>query len=229
VNRFQLLLAALAATLACSPVSAKDDYVYGPAPDWARYKQLGEAAVRAALLDQASWEVEWPNGYVKRGWIQHGHVYGYATCGVLHAIRPVTGHDPLTDFVVVIDHDAVKTLEISKGNNSKVAIICRSVVQQGRMPPASMMAAAAPAPADLPVASLGLNIRPTPEGAYVVSVASGSPAAQAKLVPGTVITRANGIALAGMGDAMAKLLSADTPALSLDTAAGGHVEVKPGR
>lgn len=226
MTRFRLLLATLAAALACSPASAKDDYLYGPAPDWARYKQLGEAAVRAALPDQASWDVEWPNGYVKRGWIQHGHVYGYATCGVLHAIKPVTGHDPLTDFVIVIDHGAVKTLDISNRSNGKVAIICRSVVQQGQMPPASMMVTAPSAPSELTAASLGLTIRPTPEGAYVVSITSGSPAAQAKLVPGTVITRANGIALAGMGDAMAKLLGADTPALSLDTAAGGHVVIK---
>ncbi|WP_174291244.1 hypothetical protein [Sphingomonas bacterium] len=222
----RLLFTALAAMLACSPASAKDDYVYGPAPDWARYRQLGEAAVRAALPDQASWEVGWPNGYVKRGWIQHGHVYGYATCGVLHAIKPVTGYDPLTDFVIVIDHDAVKTLDISNRSNGKVAIICRSVVQQGQMPPASMMAAPAPAPTALVVGLLGLEIRAAPEGAYIVSVASGSAAARAGLVPGTVLTRANGISLVGMGAAMATVLGADTPALTLDTATGGHFDIK---
>lgn len=227
MTRSKLLLAGVAAALGCSSASAKDDYIYGPAPDWARYRQLGEAAVRAALPDPANWQVEWPNAYVKRAWNHKGSFPGYATCGVLRATAPASGHSPVTDFVIVIDHDAVKTLEISKSNSSIVAVVCHSLVQQGVIPLASTMAtAAAPAPSELPVATLGLTIRPMPEGAYVISVASGSPAAQAKLVPGTVITRANGIALAGMGDAMAKLLGADTPTLSLDTAAGGHVEIR---
>ena len=218
------ILAALTLMIVATSADAKEDYVYGPPPDWAHYRQLGEAAVRAALPDQASWQVEWPNGYVKAGWNHKGPVSGYTTCGVLRATGPVTGHYPLIDFVVVIDRDEVKRIDISpRDTRSLVTVICRMLITQGRIPPASLMATTL---ADLDVPTLGVTVRPMPEGAYIAAVMPDSAASRAGLVAGTVITRANGIALAGMGAAIAKLLGADTATLALDTAAGGHVEIK---
>lgn len=47
-----------------------------------------------------------------------------------------------------------------------------------------------------------------PDGAYITAVAPGSPAAVAALAPGMVITSVNAIPLAGMGDAMLKVVDA---------------------
>jgi len=57
------------ALIAAGPAHAKKDeatpYTYGPPPDWAEFKQLAEAAVRARLVDPDSAKFEWPNGYHK--------------------------------------------------------------------------------------------------------------------------------------------------------------------
>lgn len=46
-----IAIASAVAPFAATAAYAKDDYVYGPAPDWTRNKQLGDVAVRAALPD----------------------------------------------------------------------------------------------------------------------------------------------------------------------------------
>ncbi len=65
-----------------------------------------------------------------------------------------------------------------------------------------------------------------PEGAYVVSVAPAAPGQAPALAPGTVITRVNGIALAGMGSAMAAILGSDAPRLELETATGERLLIE---
>ena len=129
----------------------------------------------------------------------------------------------MTQFVAVIDHDRVQTIDISgRESNSLANLYCAEMIAHGRLPPARLMEQ----PHDLQVASLGLTVRPMPEGAYVVAVVAGSAAAKAGLTSGTVLARANGIALGGMGPAMGAVLGSDAPVLALDTAAGGHIEVR---
>lgn len=206
-----------------APAASKDSYVYGPAPDWSRYKALGEAAVRAKLPHPDHWTIEWPNGYIPAGWQHKGRYLGYLTCGVLRATSEGDGRYPVVNFAAVIDHDQVQTIDISTHErNSLVNVICDEFVRRGRLPPAKLMEA----PQDLVVANLGLTIRAMPEGAYVVAAAAGSPAQHAGLAPGIVITSANGIKLAGLGSAMAKVLDGDAPSLTLETATGAQLEVR---
>lgn len=73
---------------------------------------------------------------------------------------------------------------------------------------------------------IALTIRPMPEGAYVVSAVAGTPAATAGLRSGMLLTHANGIALAGMGAAMGKLLDSDAALWSFETAAGQRIELR---
>lgn len=218
----RLVVTMLAALFAgASAACAKDSYVYGPAPDWSRYKALGEAAVRAKLPDPDHWAVEWPNGYVQASW--HPKQPGYFTCGQLRATAPVEGGYPTVNFVAVVDHEEVKTLEISdKHSNSRINVICSALTARGRLPPAKLMEA----PQEVTIASVGLTVRAMPEGAYVTAAAAGSPSQRAGLVPGMVITRANGNGLAGLGSAMAKVLDGDVPDLALETAVGEHFEVR---
>lgn len=231
MSRFPAL-AALALLILATPSTAKDAYVYGPKPDWTRYKELGETAVRATFADPKvrsrlpaadNWSVEWPNGYMEGGWRHKGRFPGYLSCGRLRAAEPVGDRYPVVNFVVVIDHDTAKTVDISgRESNSLVNMMCEVLVRKGILPPAKLMDVSP----DVPVAALGLTIRSMPEGAYVVAAVAGGPVQRAGLVPGMVITRVNGIALGGMGPAMAKVLESDVPRLEIDTPTGGRLVVE---
>ncbi len=219
MKRIALALSSLLLTIG-APALSKDEYVYGPAPDWTRYKELGAAAVLQALPDASGWQVEWPNGYIRFHSFK-GRVPGYMTCGILHRSTLAPDGPSQRDFLIVIDHDAVKKIELGeKVRNGIVNLFCPDMVKHGRLPPARMM----DAPVDTSVARLGVTIRVTLEGAYVVATSSSSPP---KLVPGTVIPRANGVALAGLGQAIVPVLSSEAPSLSLETAAGDTIVAAP--
>ena len=214
----------LATLMICgSPVLAAE-YDYGTRPDWSRFKALGEAAVRAKLPATTQWAFEWPNGYMKGGWRHKGRFVGYLSCGIVRASEPVKGFHMLTQFVVVIRDEQVQIADISdRYSNSLVNIMCADLVDRGLLPPARLVEQSE----DARITTLGLTIRAMPEGAYVLTVATGSPGDKAKLAPGMVITQANGISLAGMGPAMTADLSSTAPSLALETAAGErHVIVK---
>lgn len=225
-------LTALSLLALTAPATAKDTYVYGPKPDWTRYKELGEAAVRARLADPKirsrlpavdDWSIEWPNGYMEGGWRHKGRFPGYLSCGRLRAAEPVGDRYPVVNFVVVIDHDEAKTVDISgRESNSLVNVMCEALVQKGMLPSAKLMDVSP----DLSVTALGLTIRSMPEGAYIVETTASLPGQRAGLAPGMVITRVNGIALGGMGPAMVKVLESDVPRLDLDTATGGRLIVE---
>lgn len=214
------------------------NYVYGPPPEWNRYKEVAEAGVRARLPDQQNWAIEWPNGYLRTSWKHKGRFDGYVTCGIMRAIAPVTDRYPRTQFVVVVDHDAVKTVDVGqRGPRTIVNFLCDNAVATGGLPPARLMPTAMSAPAgtiaagttvaaDVPATPSGLKLRIMPEGAYVAEVLAGSAAARAGIVPGTVITHANGIALAGMGLAMVQVLGSDVPAMTIETAAGTRIDLR---
>lgn len=190
-----------------------------PAPAWERYKDLGEAAVRARLPGDGSWEVEWPNGHMPFEWRHKGRFPGHLTCGRIRSTTPVKDWRPITSFVIVIDQDQVKTLDISsRADNSLVNVICNAWVAQGKLPPVPTMNTANDRSSE--ITSLGLTLRVMPEGGYVSTVASGSAAQRLGLVPGMVITSINGVALAGMGDVMTKVLAAAPAGASLTLADG---------
>jgi hypothetical protein len=209
--------------LLAMPALAKDDYVYGPEPDWPHYNVLGEAALRAQLPDPDNWAVTWPWGYMRGGWSHKGKTRGWLTCGIMTAKTPVPGRKPSIMFVAVIDYDQVRRIDISQNmSNSLVNIHCANLAARGVIPPAGVRSA----PTELAVTKLGMSFRAMPEGAYVISLTAGSVAGRAGLMPGAVITRVNGIVLAGLGAAMANVLDSDTATLRLETAAGDAIEVR---
>lgn len=212
-------LLAMATTL--SPAQAKNDYVYGPKPAWTDYQALGEAALRAQLPNPEAWKIEWPYGYVSGRWRHKGAHRGYMTCGLLRTDRPVDGR-AVIQFLTVIDHGKVSIADIGqKDPKTVVNYWCGLMISKGALQPASQME-----PAELTIASLGLTIRPMPEGAYVVSAAANQPGQAAGLSAGMLLTRANGIGLAGMGAAMGKLLESDAAAWSFETATGQRIDVR---
>lgn len=212
----------LAATLiAPLPSQAKDDYIYGPKPDWSEYKALGEAALKAKLSNPDQWRIEWPYGYVPGRWRHKGSFYGYMSCGMLRTDTPIDERG-LIQFAIVIDHGTVKIADIStRERNSLVNVWCGQLISKGFLPPAGQFE-----PRELAITKLGLTIRPMPEGAYVVSAADEMPARAAGIRSGTVLIRANGISLAGMGLAMGKLLEGDAALWTFETATGESVQVR---
>ncbi len=229
--RGQLLFALASFASLAAPATAKDDYAYGPAPDWTRYREVAERAVRERLEDPKiqkrypaipGWSIEWPNGYIRYRWDHKGDFPGYMTCGRLRAPASSEARYRLASFIVVVDRDVATTVDISgPESNSLVNMTCESMVRRGEMPPATLMAETP----DTAIAALGLTVRSMAEGAYVVAVTPDGVARRAGLVPGMVIVRANGIALAGMGTTVAKLLGSDTAKLDLETVTGEHVMV----
>lgn len=204
------------------PGHAKNTYVYGPAPEWGQYKALAEAAIRAKLPLADKWAIEWPYGYVPGKWRHKGSFPGYLSCGMLRATEPIDGR-ALAQFATVIDYGTVRIVDISpKDRNSLVNVWCGQLIKRGFLPLASAMEGSA----DWPVTNLGLTIRPMAQGAYVVSVTDSQPAQVAGITAGTVLTRANGISLAGMGPAMAKLLDGDAAVWTFETATGNSIEVR---
>lgn len=204
-----------------SPAQAKDDYVLGPQPAWSDYKALGEAALRAQLPNPAAWKIEWPYGYVQGKWRHKGSHQGYMTCGLLRTDQPVDGR-AVIQFLTVIDQGKVSIADIGQQDPKTVVNYwCGLMISKGALQPASQLE-----PSELTIASLGLTIRPMPEGAYVVSAVEDGRARQAGISAGMVVTRANGIALPGMGPAMGKLLESDAAAWSFETATGQRIVVK---
>ena len=64
-----------------------------------------------------------------------------------------------------------------------------------------------------------------PDGAYVADVKAGSAAATAGLKPGMVIAAVNAIPLAGMGDAMLKVVDAAGADAALTVVGGKAVKL----
>lgn len=211
-----------AAFLASASAHAKTDYVYGPQPDWSEYRALGEAALHAQLPNPASWKVEWPYGFIQGKWKHKGSHQGYMTCGLLRTDTPVDDR-AVMQFLTVIDHGQVRIADIGqKDPKTIVNYWCGLMITKGFLRPATQLETAA-----LQLTKLGLTIRPMPEGAYVVSAADAMPGQAAGIRSGTVLTRANGISLAGLGSAMGKLLDGDAALWTFETATGESVQVRP--
>jgi len=201
------------ALLGTAPGAARTDPAakveYGPAPNWVRYKELGESAIRAMLLDPESARFTWTYGYRRDGFqpfATHKR-YGYATCGYVNAKNRMGGYTGQTAFVVVIDYDRVVYAEIGKPSGSDMlSEACDEAAAAGKFPEVSTMPSAQPSTS---IVGLGLAIETHPKGILVSSVTPGGVAALSGIKQGAVLSRFNGIALSGMGaDVLQRLVEA---------------------
>ncbi|UZK67334.1 PDZ domain-containing protein [Sphingomonas sp. M1-B02] len=193
-----------------SNAQAQDEsHKHGPAPAWETFRQQGEAAITARLIDPESARINWLGGYMKGGFkpFLEGRVRGYVACGTVNARNRMGGYTGASTFVVVIDYDRVIYSEIDKRAGGMISEQCGSALRSGLLPP---LAAAQPTTGASTTqgAASGLTLRSMPDGAYVSAVVADSPAALAGLKPGMVIASVNAIPLQGMGDAMLKVLDA---------------------
>jgi hypothetical protein len=227
-------LAALTLVLAApSALAAKDQvaHVYGPPPTWEAYRQLAEADIARRLVDPDSAKITWLGQYRKDEWkpFLQGRVAGYIACGTVNARNRMGGYAGAVSFVVVIDYGRVLFAELDSRGGGMVAESCNKALAAGVFPPlpadengASLSDAttSATTSATTTAGSSGLTLRTMPDGAYITAVTPGSPAAAAALAPGMVIASVNAIPLAGMGDAMGRIVDAAGPGATL-TLIGG--------
>lgn len=234
-------LAATALLMAAAPAAAdkpRYDHVYGPEPSWDEFRQLGEAAITARLIDPESARITWLSGIHKGGIkpILSSYFEGYVACGSVNARNRMGGYTGARVFVVVIDYGRALLADIDHGSSRVYDETCAKALNTGLFPPVpdaeltrrgAGSASAAPTSADaVSVANAaGLALRSMPEGAYVAAVTPGSPAQLSGLKPGMVITSVNAIPLAGMGEAMRKVVDAAGNAATLSLVGGATIKL----
>ena len=210
--------------------------MFGPPPDWATFRQMAETDVAARLIDPESARFSWSGGYYKGAFkpFLSARVTGYVACGLVNAKNRMGGYTGYGSFVVVIDYDRVLYAEVDRGTGvGLIGMACGKAQQQGLIPPlpagaagtTSTGTAAGSTDATVTSASSGLTLRAMPDGAYVSAVATGSPAAAAGMKPGMVVTSVNAIPLAGMGDAMLKVMDAAGAGAALTLVGGTAVRL----
>jgi hypothetical protein len=213
---------AIAATLLAGtcgsalPAAAQNEagHVYGPDPGWAKFRAIGEKAVIEHLIDPESARITWLTGYSQGAFkpFLEARVYGYVACGTVNARNRMGGYTGATTFVVVIDFDRPLFVNVDSRGGGMNAEICEKDIAEGRLlpTPAEVAGASTSGHADTgsDISAAGLSVRAMPDGAYVSAVRPGSIAAAAGLTAGMVVMSVNGIPLAGMGDAMAKVIAA---------------------
>lgn len=224
---------ALLASTTSIPAWARTEVNYGPAPDWGRYKELAEPAVRAKIAELAAkgklagsdtWSIQWPHGYAQAVWRHKGRFPGYLSCGMIVATTPQANGRNVINFVTVVDYDKVQTVDIStRESNSLVNVICQDAISRGLIPPANIMEQHAQ---QRIIAGLGAKIQLVPEGAAITEVTAGSAADRAGLKTGMVISHVNGILLAGLGAAAANILESSAASLQLRLTDGQIIELK---
>lgn len=197
----------------------------GLPPAWERFKELGEQAIRARLIDPDSARIEWPNGYHAAGF-QPGfrrRIPGYATCGTVNSRNRMGGYTGAATFVVVIDQDRVLYSEVGSSRGSDLlASACQTAVREGRLPPASSMPGVGGTGPTL--AALGLETATASNGIVVISVAPDSAAARAGARQGVLLTHINGIALGGLSaDLLQRILGAAGQEWRFTTGDGGSL------
>lgn len=213
----RLLIAA--ALTAAAPVMAKDkhpEHLYGPPPAWEQYRTIAEADIARRLVDPESARISWLGQYHKGEWkpFMQGRVAGYIACGTVNGRNRMGGYAGAVSFVTVIDYDRVIFAELDSRAGGMIAESCNKALAAGVLPPlpepagTTALSTAGGSGAATTSSVSGLTLRVMPDGAYITAVARGSPAAAAALTPGMVITSVNAIPLAGMGDAMLKVVDA---------------------
>lgn len=239
-----IVLALVAGSAPCMATdkTPRPAHLYGEQPDWANYRRIAEAAVIAQLIDPDSARITWLSGIYK-GELKPflgTRVAGYWACGSVNAKNRMGGYTGGHTFMIAIDYGRVLSLDQDERGGGMDDIVCAKELSEGIFPPppvsdAGDNASAARAPisggtvtsaADV---RTGLAVRAMPDGAYVSAVVPGSPAAVAGLKPGMVIASVNAVPLAGMGEAMLKVVAAAGADVMFGVIGGASVRLKPAR
>lgn len=192
---------------------------YGPPPNWERFKELAEQAVRMRLVDPDSAKFSWMWGY-QQGFYKPmlaKRVHGYTSCALVNARNRMGGYTGDTYFVVVIDDDMVRYVEIAQ---NQYGLINEQCLKANLPMAAEMQPVAAPKP------NYGIAFFVAPEGIRVDRVFPGSPAELAGIKAGMVIAKINGLTLKGLSQPTAQqVLGGLTGNAVMELASGAVITV----
>jgi hypothetical protein len=218
----------------------------GPAPSFASGVALGEAAIKASLIDPDSAQFDWPYAFTG-GTLKalFGRTRaGWYTCGFVNARNRMGGYTGRAWFLLMIKDGAVASLDVGQPDQIDTASVsCPAAVKSGNLVPET---AAGAAPSAVPSPSqesymaiaqhgatdaaahggLGISFIPAPMGAVITIVAPASDAERAALKPGETIESVNGVSIKGFSaGAMTQALHADTPTIRLGVVGIGNVDI----
>lgn len=202
-----------------APAAYQQDADVGSTPEWNHFKQVGEAALRASLIDPDSAKIEWP--YVARSGTLKALVgkrrSGFFTCGIVNAKNRMGGYTGAEPFLIMIRDDEVVSLSIgSPGDINAATATCPDFIKQGFFPLSSNNSPPNP--------TLGFLIAGVPEGASIAEVTPNGPAANVGLKPGMIVTAVNGVRLKGFDPAaIVRLIDATTGPITLSLI--GHADI----
>jgi membrane-associated protease RseP (regulator of RpoE activity) len=221
----------LVAMMAGGPAPAAKplpDHLFGPPPDWSRFRAIAEAGLASRLIDPESARITWLGAAWKGGYkpLLAAPVQGYVACGTVNARNRMGGYVGAKTFIVVVDYERVLYADIDTVSGGLIDKQCADAQRSGLMPPLPAMTPSGDGDARTkPPSASGLTVRAMPDGAYVSAVAPGSLAAAAGLKPGMVVASVNAIPLASMGDAMIAVLNAAGPGATLTLVGGTMVRI----
>lgn len=212
----------------------------GPTPTFEAAVKVGEAAIRASLIDPDSAKIEWPYNFVGGSLkaLLGKREDGFFTCGFVNSRNRMGGYSGRSWFLIMERDGVVTSLAIAGTEGvDQASATCPGLVKKGMFPPAPAPAAADSAQWQRQAESgaaesaskggLGISITPTPYGSMLVAISPKSPAEAAGLKPGEVIEAVNGIAVKGMDPAsVAELIGRAGPAVSLSIVGVGVVTVR---
>lgn len=131
-------------------------------PDWRLFRERGEAALKARLIDPDSARIEWTHGFLYGTWkpVLSKRVEGYWTCGLINARNRMGGYTGSTAFVVVLDRQA-RVSFVDMGDGREFDIVSTQCANSAKLlPPApAALAGATSAPRGGNVSSLADELK----------------------------------------------------------------------
>lgn len=227
------------AIAAPSPPAAADT---GPAPTFQDAVRLGEAQLRARLIDPDSAHIEWPYNFISgslKSMLSKRRA-GFFTCGRVNAKNRMGGYTGQSWFLIIENSGVVTELDIGEGDGLDAATVsCNNFVKHGALPAAPTSATApsealqtlqgavdASAAAVVAGGGLGVAFLTAPAGIVIMAVGKGTLAERSGLKAGQVVQSVNGIDLRGMpAPAVTAVIKALPKSSTLALAGGGAVIV----
>ena len=234
-----MVIAPVGALAAPTPPAAADT---GPAPTFQDAVRLGEAEIRARLIDPDSAHIEWPYNFVSGSLkaLLGKRRAGIFTCGRVNAKNRMGGYTGQSWFLIVENSGVVTMLDMGQSDGVDTATAsCAAFVKNGQLPPAPALASApgqalqafrgvadTSAAAAAAGGGLGVAFLPAPAGVVIMAVGKGTLAERSGFKAGQVVQSVNGIDLRGMpAPAVTAVIKALPERATFVLAGGGTIDV----
>ena len=193
VALFSLVAVSGATSAKESPNAAAD---YGKQPTFANAVIVGEAFIKARLVDPDSAKFEWPYNFraVEMKGLFSKRRAGYVTCGYVNSRNRMGGYSGRSVFYIMENDGAVT--DFTMDESSEITKLAEAQCTGLSKNPGFLFApTAAPLDGRRPI---GIQFQPTQIGILVMSVTPGSPGEKAGIKVGQIIEAVNGKKTSGL-------------------------------